>query len=75
MPQFHETQYGRRFFEGQLPQLIKGVEKLGRELERFNQTVNSIDIIEKIVDKKIDEVLDRSREIATPDLIAGGDLS
>jgi hypothetical protein len=74
MPQFHETQYGRRFFEGQLPQLIKGVEKLGRELERFNQTVNSIDIIEKIVDKKIDEVLDRSREIATPDLIAGGDL-
>ena len=27
MPQFHETGYGRKFFEAQLPQLIKAIEK------------------------------------------------
>lgn len=33
MPQFHETGYGRRFFEAQLPDLIKSIEKIGYELE------------------------------------------
>ena len=61
MPEFHETGYGRKFFDGDLPKLIKAIEKVGRELERFNQTVNSIDIIDKMIDKKIDEVIDRGK--------------
>ena len=70
MPQFHETGYGKRFFDGQLPQLIKGVEKLGRELARFNDTVNSIDIIDKMIDAKIEALIDLA-ELAKKDPYQG----
>ena len=30
-PQFHETDYGRRFFLSQLPNLIKALNRLDRE--------------------------------------------
>lgn len=59
MAQFHETGYGRIFFDHQLPLLIRGIEHLASELEQFNKMVTAVDVIEKIVDKKIDEVLDR----------------
>ncbi|MDQ1144021.1 hypothetical protein QE429_000848 [Bacillus sp. SORGH_AS 510] len=36
MPQFHETLYGRRFLESQLPRLIKQLEIIGSELKRMN---------------------------------------
>jgi hypothetical protein len=36
MPQFHETVYGKRFFGGQLPQLIKQLENIGNDLSRIN---------------------------------------
>ena len=36
MPQFHETGYGKKFFEYQLPKLIKAIEKIGAELEMSN---------------------------------------
>lgn len=36
MPQFHETEYGRRFLDQQLPELIRNIEKLNKELKRAN---------------------------------------
>ena len=44
--QFHETVMGQRFFQGQLPKLIKALEKIGAELERAN------DLKEKELAKK-----------------------
>ena len=32
MPQFHETGYGKRFFDGQLPALTRALEKIGDNL-------------------------------------------
>lgn len=36
MPQLHETIYGKRLLEHQLPTLLKQLEKIGAELERAN---------------------------------------
>ena len=36
MPQFHETGYGRKFFEAQLPQLITNIGELTKETKRAN---------------------------------------
>lgn len=33
MPQFHETMYGKRFFDSQLPALIKALERIAIALE------------------------------------------
>lgn len=35
MPAFHETQYGRRFFDGQLPRLIDALESIAESLARM----------------------------------------
>lgn len=35
--EFHLSQYGKRFFEGQLPKLIKGIERLAAALEKQNE--------------------------------------
>ena len=35
-PKFFQTIMGRSFFEGQVPRLIKALEKIGCELERYN---------------------------------------
>lgn len=36
MPQFHETGYGKRFFDHQLPQLIDAIRELGQQVARQN---------------------------------------
>lgn len=36
MPQFHETGYGQRFFNGQLPALTRALERLAAALEERN---------------------------------------
>ena len=33
MAQFHETMYGKRFFDSQLPALIKAIERIANALE------------------------------------------
>ena len=38
-PQFHETDYGRRFFQSQLPNLIKGINRLAEAIEKQNENV------------------------------------
>ena len=35
--QFHETGYGRRFFESQLPKLIKALERIADSLEKMQE--------------------------------------
>lgn len=37
MPQFHETMYGKRFFDSQLPALIKALERIAVALENKNK--------------------------------------
>ena len=40
MLKFHETVMGKRFFEKQLPDLIKALEKIGSELEKMNKKID-----------------------------------
>lgn len=37
MPQFHETGYGSKFFQRQLPDLIKAMERIANALEEQNE--------------------------------------
>ena len=36
-PQFHETPHGRRFFDAQLPNLIKAINRLAEAVEKQNE--------------------------------------
>lgn len=38
MPQFHETRYGRNYYESQLPQLLNSLNTIAYELKRSNDT-------------------------------------
>lgn len=38
-PQFHETGYGRTFFQSQLPNLIKALNRLAEAIEKQNENV------------------------------------
>ena len=55
MAEFHETMYGKRFFENQLPELIKAINKLATAIaeqntlnifneakEKFPETLNKL---------------------------------
>lgn len=37
MPQFYETWYGKRFFDNQLPKLIKELSRIADALEKANE--------------------------------------
>ena len=39
MPTFHETMYGKRFFDNQLPNLIKTLERIANALEDKNKKI------------------------------------
>ena len=39
MPAFHETMMGKRFFESQLPRLIKELGRIADALEKQNEPV------------------------------------
>ena len=36
-PQFHETGYGRTFFQSQLPNLIRAINRLADAMEKQNE--------------------------------------
>ena len=36
-PQFHETGYGKTFFQSQLPNLIKAINRLAEAMEKQNE--------------------------------------
>ena len=52
MVEFHQTGYGRKFFEADLPKLIKAVNRLGNQLERFNFNMEEISLLNISVDGK-----------------------
>lgn len=39
MPNFHETSYGKRFFDSQLPKLIKELGRIADALEKQNESI------------------------------------
>ena len=39
MADFHQTGYGRKFFEADLPNLIKAINRVGDQLEKFNDNL------------------------------------
>ena len=42
MIQFHETVMGRQFFDGQLPKLIRAIERLSDNTERLADAVEKL---------------------------------
>lgn len=46
MPQLHETLYGKRLLEGQIPKMLQHLENIAYELKRAN------DLKEKELQKK-----------------------
>ena len=59
MPNFHETMMGRRFFESQLPTLIKSIDRLSNAVENNNSDNNNEDIIIPLGDMGCLHVRDR----------------
>ena len=66
--EFHNTGYGRKFFEHDLPNLTKEIGRVADNLAKFNDQIDKIfdykineviEEIDKIIDRKIDEVIDR----------------
>lgn len=53
MPAFHETIYGKRFFDKQLPDLIKQLKRIADALEETNKPVD--------VEERFTEVNQKSR--------------
>lgn len=39
MIELHNTRMGQKFFSNDIPQLIKAIEKVGKELERLNDNL------------------------------------
>jgi hypothetical protein len=55
-PEFFQTGYGKRFFDGQLPQLIKAIEGLGKAANQLIKYVDEINLTNVQVDgEKIGE--------------------
>jgi hypothetical protein len=40
-PQFFQTQMGKTFFEGTLPELVRQLKRIGDGLERLNKNLES----------------------------------
>ena len=41
MPKFHETRYGHRFFEAQLPELITQLKRIADALEKIDSRLEN----------------------------------
>ena len=54
MPQFHETGYGRRFFESQLPTLTSNIEKLTQVIEKAGEKTEYDKFIFMLHDMKME---------------------
>lgn len=57
MPQFHETGYGKRFFDSQLPALIKNLGRIADALEQVTVVNHNQDqLVKDNIDKLLDEL-------------------
>lgn len=52
MIQFHETIRGKRFFDGQLPALIKALERIADALEKQNESKMKVRRISDYEDRR-----------------------
>ncbi|MGI6155652.1 MAG: hypothetical protein ACOYEB_06865 [Enterococcus lemanii] len=51
MPQFHETMYGKKFFDGQLPMLIHALKSISGSLENISELLGEqVDEVKSEVD-------------------------
>lgn len=64
--EFHQTGYGKRFFDGQLPALIKSIETLAEEMSHLNQglaeLIGGIIIVDdrlKVFEDRLNEIIQR----------------
>lgn len=62
MIDFHTTGYGRRFFDGQLPQLIRNIEKLTEAL-RFHAKVELVKLIRDNGTGHVEELFTQAESI------------
>ncbi len=56
MPAFHETGYGRRFFESDLPRLVKALEVIGEQLAPKTVTALAQEMADEVAVEKGDVV-------------------
>lgn len=65
--EFHQTGYGRKFFEADLPKLIKAINRVGDQLEKFNENIGEISLDNVTVDgEKIEPFI---RKIVTEQML------
>lgn len=56
-PQFHETMYGKRFFEKQLPELTKAINRLADAKEKENDAKTDVENLPVIKREAFDDAL------------------
>ena len=44
-PEFYQTVYGKRFFEAQLPNLIKSINRLAECIEKQNEIKEKLNVL------------------------------
>lgn len=65
--EFYQTGYGRKFFEADLPKLIKAINRVGDQLEKFNENIGEISLDNVTVDgEKIEPFI---RKIVTEQML------
>lgn len=65
---FHDTQFGHRFFEYQLPQLMASLSSIAKEMKRSNDaTENNRN---KVIDEISEEVSKLEADLVYPSAIA-----
>ncbi len=52
MQEFHETGYGKRFFERDLPALIKNLERIAVALEKLNDRKITSEALRDLAEKQ-----------------------
>ena len=56
MPQFHETWYGKRFFDSQLPKLIKVFDsQLPKLIKEFGRIADALEKANELKEKEKDD--------------------
>ena len=61
MIEFHQTNMGHKFFQHDVPALIKALNKIAEQLEITNNIAMNIDNKEKIVNNEHNDTLEPSR--------------
>lgn len=52
MQEFHETGYGRRFFERDFPELVKNLQRIAVALEKLNDRKITCEALKALTEKQ-----------------------